>query len=87
MFTLLAHVCAQVDLPGFDPAHPTCWLKLNPGVTGFFRVHYGEKLFEMLLNHIQDEALRAVDRMAIFDDQVQLQWHSCVYRTSIFFPP
>lgn len=63
---------AEVELVNFDWEDPSCWLKLNPGLTGFYRVHYGERLFAALLGHLSSKYLTAIDRMSIFDDQVAM---------------
>ncbi len=63
----------EVELDSaFDAEDPACWLKLNPRLTGFYRVQYGERLFEALLRHLSDDRLAGIDRMGLFDDQVAM---------------
>ena len=61
---------AEIKLVNFDINDPICWVKLNPRLTGFYRVQYGEKLFRCLLRNLQCDKLTAIDRMGLFDDQV-----------------
>ena len=61
-----------VELEGFDPADPDCWLKLNPRLTGFYRVRYSEDLFKNLFANLSSPHLTSIDRMGLFDDQVSM---------------
>ena len=61
-----------IDLEGLDLSDPNCWLKLNPRLTGFYRVHYSEELFQPLFNNLSSAHLTSVDRMGLFDDQVAM---------------
>ncbi len=63
---------AEIELKNFDYHDPSCWVKLNPKLTGFYRVHYCEYLFEALLRHLTDGNLAGIDRMGLFDDQVAM---------------
>ena len=62
----------NVELEGFDLADPNCWLKINPRLTGFYRVHYSEELFQNLFKNLSSAHLTSVDRMGLFDDQVAM---------------
>ena len=62
----------SITLEGFDLSDPSCWLKLNPRLSGFYRVHYSEELFHNLFNNLSSSHLTSVDRMGLFDDQVAM---------------
>ena len=61
-----------LELEGFDMNDPSCWLKLNPKLTGFYRVHYCDDLFQNLFKNLSSKFLTSVDRMGLFDDQVAM---------------
>ena len=42
-----------LELDGFDLEDPSCWLKLNPKLTGFYRVHYSDDLFQNLFQNLR----------------------------------
>ena len=52
----------EIVLDNFDPDDPGCWVKLNPRLTGFYRVQYGERLFQRLLDNLSHEKLSPIDR-------------------------
>jgi puromycin-sensitive aminopeptidase len=62
----------RVILADVSLEHPDCWLKLNPGMIGFYRVQYDEKLFERLLKNLNCDHLSAIDRISLFDDQIAM---------------
>ena len=61
-----------VELEGYDLNDPNCWLKLNPKLTGFYRVQYSEDLFSSLFANLSSAHLTSIDRMGLFDDQVAM---------------
>ena len=63
---------ATIELEGIDLNDPHCWIKINPGLTGFYRVHYSEQLFDKLFASLSNTNLTAIDRMGLFDDQVAM---------------
>ena len=46
----------------------SAWCKLNPGVVGFYRVHYSQQELDLLCQAVRDKALPAVDRLNMLDD-------------------
>jgi len=48
------------------------WVKVNPGVVGFYRVHYSQRDLELLCEAVKAKALPAVDRLNILDDLFSL---------------
>ncbi|KAL6057849.1 Aminopeptidase [Balamuthia mandrillaris] len=48
------------------------WIKVNPNVSGFYRVQYSLKLLEDLRAPIQDRQLSAADRLSIQGDTMAL---------------
>lgn len=63
----------EISLDGMDLTNPKCWLKLNPNVSGFYRVHYGPKLFTAITENLANNAnLSAIDRISLFEDQVAM---------------
>uniref|UniRef100_A0A5S6QC43 Aminopeptidase n=1 Tax=Trichuris muris TaxID=70415 RepID=A0A5S6QC43_TRIMR len=54
-----------IELEGFENFH---WLKLNVGLSGFYRVQYSMTLMSSLLPRIAEKLLPPVDRMQICDD-------------------
>ena len=61
---------AQLELDGLDLSDPDCWVKINPGLTGFYRVSYDSDLLKNLFANLCHPCLTSVDRMGLFDDQV-----------------
>ena len=45
-----------LELDGFDLDDPSCWLKLNPKLTGFYRVHYSDDLFQNLFQNLRSSS-------------------------------
>ena len=45
-----------LELDGFDLEDPSCWLKLNPKLTGFYRVHYSDDLFQNLFQNLRSSS-------------------------------
>ena len=62
----------SIELDGVDLTDPNCWIKINPGLTGFYRVHYSEQLFHRLFDNLSNVNLTCIDRMGLFDDQVAM---------------
>ncbi|TRY75825.1 hypothetical protein TCAL_11865 [Tigriopus californicus] len=62
----------EIQLKDFDVTDPKCWVKLNPRLSGFYRVQYGETLFKKISDNLSNEHLTAIDRMSIFEDQVAM---------------
>ena len=62
--------CGQVDLVGLDLSDSQSWVKINPGLVGFYRVLYCESSFKNLFQNLDNPHLTSVDRMGLFDDQV-----------------
>ncbi|CDW60367.1 Puromycin-sensitive aminopeptidase [Trichuris trichiura] len=54
-----------VELPGFKSSQ---WLKLNVGLSGFYRVRYSTALMKPMLPEISKMSLPPVDRMQVCDD-------------------
>ena len=50
----------------------TAWVKLNPGVVGFFRVQYPENELQLLQEAIKSKSLPSVDRLNVLDDLFSL---------------
>lgn len=48
------------------------WIKLNPGQSGFYRVAYSHKLWDMLIEGIKCGELSAIDRIGLLDDSMAL---------------
>jgi len=48
------------------------WVKLNPGVVGFYRVQYSEAELELLCSAVKSKALPPVDRLNVLDDLFSL---------------
>jgi puromycin-sensitive aminopeptidase len=44
------------------------WVKLNAGMSGFYRVQYSDEMFKQLLNAVQTKKLRTEDRFNIAND-------------------
>lgn len=61
-----------IELDGVYLNDPSCWIKLNPKLTGFYRVHYSDDLFQNLFHNLSSAHLTSVDRMGLFDDQVAM---------------
>ena len=59
---LLTNVhCVQVS--------PSAWVKLNPGVVGYYRVNYADpEDLARLCEAVSSGALQAVDRLNVLDD-------------------
>jgi len=51
---------------------PTAWIKLNPGVVGFFRVQYPENELQLLQEAVKSKSLPSVDRLNVLDDLFSL---------------
>jgi len=55
------------------PATPaTAWVKLNPGVVGFYRVQYGAADLQLLREAVTARSLPPVDRLNVLDDLFSL---------------
>lgn len=52
-----------IELEGIDLKDLNCFVKLNPRLTGFYRVHYSENLFHNLFHNLSSTHLTSVDRM------------------------
>jgi puromycin-sensitive aminopeptidase len=50
----------------------TAWVKLNPGVVGFFRVQYPESELQLLQEAVKSKSLPSVDRLNVLDDLFSL---------------
>jgi hypothetical protein len=61
---------AHLTLEGFHIDDPACWVKINPKLTGFYRVHYCEQLTNRLFDNLESPNLTSIDRMGMLDDQV-----------------
>eukprot|EP00092_Neocalanus_flemingeri_P017029 GFUD01018417.1.p1 GENE.GFUD01018417.1~~GFUD01018417.1.p1 ORF type:complete len:864 (-),score=303.30 GFUD01018417.1:270-2861(-) len=48
------------------------WVKLNPSVVGFYRVHYSQTELGLLCEAVKSKALPPVDRLNILDDLFSL---------------
>lgn len=48
------------------------WVKLNPGVVGFYRVNYAESDLQLLQEAVTNKNLEPVDRLNILDDLFSL---------------
>ena len=70
---LLTNVhCVQVS--------PSAWVKLNPGVVGFYRVNYADpEDLARLCEAVSSGALQAVDGLNVLDDLFRLV--SFIHRT------
>jgi len=58
-----------VRLPNVAPSD---WVKLNPSVVGFYRVHYSQSELGLLCDAVKAKALPPVDRLNILDDLFSL---------------
>jgi len=58
-----------VRLPGVQAGQ---WVKLNPGVVGFYRVKYGESELQLLQSAVTSRSLDPVDRLNVLDDLFSL---------------
>ena len=63
---------AELELEGLDLSDPSCWVKINPGLFGFYRVAYDAHLLRNLFGNLSSPYLTSVDRMGLFDDQVAM---------------
>ena len=70
--TLFDKETLDIPIVGMSMNDPKSWLKINPRLTGFYRVQYSEELFDKLLANMDNENLSAIDRMGLFDDQVAM---------------
>jgi len=61
---------AHINLEGFEINDPGSWVKINPKLTGFYRVHYCEQLINRLFENLESSNLTSIDRMGMLDDQV-----------------
>ncbi len=52
-----------MELDGLNLDDPDCWLKINPRLTGFYRVRYSEDLFRNLFSNLSSSHLTSIDRM------------------------
>jgi len=50
----------------------SAWVKLNPGVVGFFRVQYPESELQLLQEAVKSKSLPSVDRLNVLDDLFSL---------------
>jgi len=48
------------------------WVKLNPSVIGFYRVHYNQMDLDLLCEAVKTKALPAIDRLNVLDDLFSL---------------
>ena len=48
------------------------WIKVNPGMIGFYRTRYSSDLLELLIPAIKSKELPAFDRLGILDDMLAL---------------
>jgi len=48
------------------------WVKLNPSVVGFYRVHYSQSELDLLCEAVKTKALPPVDRLNVLDDLFSL---------------
>ena len=62
---LLENRSQEVILEGIEPNE---WVKLNPGMTSFFRVNYPSEMLELFLPAITDKSLSGIDRLNIQND-------------------
>lgn len=51
-----------------ENAFPNEWVKINPGLYGFYRVQYNIKTLENFIDAIQDKTMPPVDRFNIQSD-------------------
>ena len=63
-----AGVCT-VRIPNTSPDH---WIKLNPNVVGYYRVHYDADSLSKLCDAVSSKALSPVDRLNVLDDLFNL---------------
>ena len=62
---LLENQSQEVVLEGVQPNE---WIKLNPGMTSFYRVNYPPEMLELLQQSIIDRTLSSIDRLNIQND-------------------
>jgi len=48
------------------------WIKLNPSVIGFYRVHYNQMDLDLLCEAVKTKALPPIDRLNVLDDLFSL---------------
>jgi len=58
-----------VTLPNLSS---TDWIKLNPGVVGYYRVHYSQPDLAKLCDAVKTKTLQPVDRLNVLDDLFSL---------------
>ncbi|XP_017757127.1 PREDICTED: puromycin-sensitive aminopeptidase isoform X2 [Eufriesea mexicana] len=44
------------------------WVKLNPGLVGFYRTHYSPEAMDLLFPAVKDHTLDPLDRLGLLDD-------------------
>merc|ERR1719204_564470 len=59
----------SIKLPGVGPKD---WIKLNPGVVGYYRVSYSPDMLTKLCDAVSSKALSPVDRLNVLDDLFNL---------------
>jgi len=62
---LLENRSEEVVLENVEPNE---WIKLNPGMKSFYRVHYSSELFEQFQPSIVDKSLTSIDRLNLQND-------------------
>ena len=45
-----------------------CWVKLNPGTVGFYRVQYSPEMLDLLLPAVKNKTLPPLDRLGLQND-------------------
>ena len=57
----------SIEIP-LDNLAPTGWVKINPEVSGFYRVGYSSEMLELLKPAIHDKQIGSLDRFQIIND-------------------
>ena len=55
-----------------DAKAPARWIKVNPGQTGFFRVHYPPEEWKLLRKAVANREVSAIDRLGLQNDAYAL---------------
>lgn len=53
------------------------WIKVNPGIIGFYRTQYPSEMLERLIPAVQDQSLPPLDRLGLLDNLFALVQAGC----------
>ncbi|XP_072390828.1 puromycin-sensitive aminopeptidase-like isoform X1 [Diabrotica undecimpunctata] len=66
---LLNTKSTEILVPGVKE---TDWIKINPGVIGFFRTQYSEEMLKKFVNDIKNRTMPPLDRLGLLEDMFAL---------------